>query len=291
MQTFTAGLGFPEAPVALPDGSWLVVEMTPETGCITHLSADGKSHQRLARTGRPNGLACDRDGVIWIAETAQHAVMRMAPADQPEVIATACAGEPFLFLNDLVFAPNGDLYVTDSGILLDEVAPGGVLHPEYRSLRYDGRVYRIDPRSREVEVIDRGLLFTNGLAFGPDSALYVNETLTGNIYRYDYRNGRVTGRRERFGNVIEHFDVTQLKGPDGMKFAADGTLYAAVFGQGDVTVLGRNGGVVKRIKTQGMHPTNLAFALPGAQQIYVTEVESGSVQIFDVGTDGLPLHG
>jgi gluconolactonase len=142
-----------------------------------------------------------------------------------------------------------------------------------------------------VEVIDRGLLFTNGLAFGPDSALYVNETLTGNIYRYDYRSGRVAGRRERFGNVIEQFDVMQLKGPDGMKFAADGSLYAAVFGQGDVTVLGRDGRVTQRIKTQGMHPTNLAFARPGAQQIYVTEVETGSVQIFDVGTDGLPLHG
>ena len=28
-----------------------------------------------------------------------------------------------------------------------------------------------------------------------------------------------------------------LKGPDGMKFGADGHLYVAVFGQGDITVL------------------------------------------------------
>jgi sugar lactone lactonase YvrE len=55
-------------------------------------------------------------------------------------------------------------------------------------------------------------------------------------------------------------------------------------------VLSRGGEVVRRIKTRGAYPTNLAFARPGARQIYVTEVETGSVQVFDVDTDGLPLH-
>jgi gluconolactonase len=290
VQSFATEVAFPEAPVFLPDGSLLIVEMGADKGCVTHLSADGSSRRQLARTGRPNGLALDRNGAIWIAETAQRAVLKMDLTGRTEVVANACGNDPFLFLNDLAFAPNGDLYVTDSGVLLADVAPGGELNPNYRSLRYDGRVYRIDPRSREVEIIDRGMLFTNGIAFGPDSALYVTETLSGNIYRYDYANGRVTGGRERFGNVIEHFDPAQLKGPDGMKFAADGTLYAAVFGQGDITVLDRNGAVARRIKTNGTFPTNLAFAKPGARQIYVTEVETSSVQVHDVGTDGLPLH-
>ncbi len=33
--------------------------------------------QVLARTGRPNGLARDRDGDIWVAETAMRALLRM----------------------------------------------------------------------------------------------------------------------------------------------------------------------------------------------------------------------
>ena len=98
-----------------------------------------------------------------------------------------CRGERFLFLNDLAFAPNGYLYLTDSGILLDELAPGGELNPDYRSLRYDGRVYRVDVRTAAVELLDRGLQFANGIAFGPDGGLYVTETLTGNIYRYACR--------------------------------------------------------------------------------------------------------
>ena len=41
-----------------------------------------------------------------------------------------------------------------------------------------------------------------------------------------------------------------------MAFATDGRLYVAVFGQGDVTVLGKNGEVVERIQTAGKLPTS-----------------------------------
>lgn len=287
MTMFASELGSPEAPLFLPDGSLLCVEMSPDKGCVTHLSADGKTRRQLPRTGRPNGLALDRAGFIWVAETAMRAVLRMTLEGEREVVASECRGEPFLFLNDLTFGPNGDLFVTDSGILFDELVSGGAPVPNYRKLKYDGRAYRIDPRTRQIEIIDRGFQFANGVAFGPDGHLYVNETLTGNIYRYACRNGAVTGARELFGNVIERYDEAELKGPDGMKFGADGQLYVAVFGQGDITVLGTRGEVVRRIKTRGMYPTNLAFA---GQRIYVTEAETGTLQTFDVETGGFPLH-
>jgi gluconolactonase len=290
MKIFAPDVGFPEGPVFLPDGSLLCVEMAPEKGCVTHLSADGKSRRYLPKTGRPNGLACDKAGVIWIAETAMRAVVKMTLQGVHETFATNAHGEGFLFLNDLTFGPNGDLFVTDSGILMEDILPGGALVPNYRDLKFDGRVYRIDTKTRTVDIVDRGFKFSNGLAFGPDGNLYVNETLTGNIYRYECKQGVVTGARELFGNVIENFNPAELKGPDGMKFGADGNLYVAVFGQGDVTVLGKKGEVVRRIKTQGGHPTNLAFAGNGAKKIYVTEVESSSIQEYEVDTAGFPLH-
>jgi gluconolactonase len=80
-----------------------------------------------------------------------------------------------------------------------------------------------------------------------------------------------------------------MKGPDGKAFGTDGLLYVAVYGQGDVTVLGHDGQVVSRFPTQGMMPTNVAFGLPGRRKIYVTEYELGQVEVFDVETDGLPL--
>jgi len=290
MRIFADQLGFPEAPVLLPDGGFLFVEMDPAKGWVIRFSKDGKSRSVLAKTGRPNGLAPDRHGYFWVAETAMRSLLRMSLDGKYEVIANACDGEPFLFLNDVALAPNGDVYLTDSGIELEELAPGGQLNPDYRKLKYDGRVFRIDAKTHAVERIDRGLLFTNGIAFGPDGNLYVAETLSGNIYTYQYSGGRVTGKRQLFGNAIEHFNPAELKGPDGMKFGADGNLHIAVFGQGDVTVLGRDGQAVKRIKTNGSMPTNLAFGPQDEKKIYVTEVETGSVQILDVDTDGLPLN-
>ena len=286
MRKFAEQLGFPEAPVPLPDGGFLFVEMDPARGCITRFSRDGATRTVVARTGRPNGLALDPEGFVWVAETAMRALLKLSLDGKFEVFANACDGKPFLFLNDVAVAGNGDVYLTDSGIEIEELAPGGQLNPDWRSLRYDGRVYRIDRRTRAVQCVDRGLQFTNGIAFGPDGRLYVAETLSGNIYRYDCAGGRVTGRRELFGNVIERFDPAELKGPDGMKFGADGNLYACVFGQGDVTVLGRDGKVLRRIRVEGSMPTNLAFGHAGERKIYVTEVETGSVQVYDVDTAG-----
>ena len=80
-----------------------------------------------------------------------------------------------------------------------------------------------------------------------------------------------------------------MRGPDGMAFGVDGKLYVAVYGQGDVTVLGQDGHVSERIRTEGIMPTNVAFGPPGQRKIYVTEYELGQIEVFDVETDGLPL--
>jgi len=291
MKIFIDDMQFPEAPVRLPDGNYLFVEMSEERGCVTWVSKAGKSRRRVARTGRPNGLALDRNGCVWVAETKQRALLKLSLDGHYERFAEDCNGEKFLFLNDLAFAPNGDVYLTDSGIAMEEFAPGGELHPDYRNLRYDGRVYRIDVLSGAVERIDNGILFTNGIAFGPDQNLYVAETLSGRIWRYPWSDGRVTGPKELFGNVLNPDEPPGLKGPDGMKFGKDGQLYVAVFGQGDITVLDPDGEVARRLPVGGAWCTNLCFGPDGEERIYVTEMETGTVRIADVGTDGFKLYG
>jgi gluconolactonase len=286
---FTTGLSAPEGPVALPDGTWLIVEGGAHRGCVTHISADGQTKRVVKKTGRPNGLAVDSQGAIWVAESKQPSLLRLTMEGKADVVATGGDDEPFLFPNDLCFGPDGALYLTDSGVFIDDFAPNNQIRPDYASVHYDGRVYRVNPASGKVEKLDSGIKFTNGIAFGPDHRLYVNETLTGNVYVYAGTTKASAGPRLLFGNVIRPDAPPGWKGPDGMAFSSDGKLYVAVFGQRDITVLGKTGEVVQRIATSGKLPTNLAFALPRSQRIYVTEYEFGQMEIFDAPTDGLPL--
>lgn len=287
---FAKGLSVPEGPVALPDGSWLVVEMGPDRGCVSRVGADGKARTELARTGRPNGLAMDYRDRIWVCESNPPSLIRMELDGAWQVVLDRSADGPFLFPNDLCFGPDGMLYFTDSGIRFVDFAPGGKVRSDYADLDYAGRVYRLDPETLALSVLADGIKFTNGLAFGPgDTHLYVAETITGDILRYAWsRDG--LGPAEIFGNVISPDAPAGMNGPDGIAFGADGDLYVTVFGQGDVTVLAPDGSVRTRIRTEGSAPTNVAFGRDGEKRIYVTEDEHGTIEAFDVGTSGLPLH-
>ena len=114
---FATDLANPEGPVLLPDGSWALVEMHPDRGWVARITADGKKKEILAKTGRPNGLALDRHGVLWVAESLNPpSLIRMTLDGEYETLLTECDGEPFLFPNDLCFGPHGELYLTDSGV-------------------------------------------------------------------------------------------------------------------------------------------------------------------------------
>jgi gluconolactonase len=284
---FTDGLGAPEGPVFLDDNSLMVVEMALDRGCVTHISADGSQKLMIAKTGGPNGQVVDRNGDIWVTETIVPSLVRVRFDGSSEVFLTGSTNTPFLFPNDVVVGPDRALYMTDSGILNKYFSPGGNVVPNYRELDFDGKIFRIETNTKSVVEIDRGLKFPNGIAFGPDRSLYVNETMTGMIYRYPWRDGRVIGLKEAFGNVFPIGDPQLITGPDGMKFGTDGNLYVATLGHGDISILNAQGDLVDRIKARGRLTTNLAFGPKGSRQIFITEVEYGCIEVFDVGVDGL----
>ena len=126
---FASGLSFPEGPVVLPDGSWLVVEMEAQPGCVAQISSDGRHKRVIANMERPNGLAVDKNGFVWVAESANSALLRMTLDGTTEVIATECEGKPFLWPNDLCLGPDGALYLTDSGVKFETIRSAQGLGP------------------------------------------------------------------------------------------------------------------------------------------------------------------
>jgi len=287
---FCQDVSNPEGPVSLPDGSWIITEM--DRGVISHISADGKKLRIIAETGRPNGLAVDGNGNLWVAESKFPSLLKLTLPDRITTISTGNPGLPFLWPNDLCFGPDGAIYMTDSGILLDEME--GVDSPEsIYKLPIDGRVFRVDPKTGVCDLLDRGLRFANGIAIGPDrETLYVSETLTGNIYRYRFAGHRLPSQRELFGNVMLRppAEYGMVAGPDGMAFDNEGNLLVGVLRQGDITVLGSNGSVKDHLSIPGTFPTNLAFDQSGKPQILITEGSGNQLLKLEVSAGGLALH-
>lgn len=286
---FVDDLGNPEGPVLLDDGSWVLVEMRPDRGCLTHLSADGTERRTVAKTGRPNGLTLDRNGHLWLAESMNPpSLLRVSLGGDVESILTECDGEPFVFPNDLRFGPDGALYLTDSGIPYPVLAPMG--GEERQGATVDGRLYRVDVHERTIQRLDDGLRFANGIAFGPDDDLYVSTTWDGIIWRYPWQGGGISGPRTAFANVLDPDKEGLRRGPDGMAFGLDGNLYCTVSRQGDVAVVSPEGSVIDRIRLDGPSPTSIAFGPPGQHKVYVTEQGTGQFEVHEVDTDGLALY-
>lgn len=75
MKIIASGLQFPEGPVAMPDGSIVLVEIARET--LSRITPDGRVDVVASIRGGPNGAAlgphgrmcvCNNGGLAWIRE-------------------------------------------------------------------------------------------------------------------------------------------------------------------------------------------------------------------------------
>jgi gluconolactonase len=292
---FKDGLRAPETPVVLDDGSWLVVEMAEGDGGVVRVAADASTATELVKTGRPNGVAIDADENLWICEgfgLGDEPVGSISRARLDgsglEVVVDNYQGKKFELPNDLVFGPDGALYFTDSGATIADFHANAA---DPYKMKFDGRVYRYDPATEELDLLDSGLWFANGIAWGvEDDVFYVAETMPGTISRYRIGAGGEVLAKELVGNVIDpEREFEGIAGPDGFALAANGDIYSTVFGQGLVTVMASDGTVREHFETIDLMPTNLAFG-PGDGKLYVTGMTKGSIEVFDVGVDGAAVR-
>jgi gluconolactonase len=176
----------------------------------------------------------------------------------PESGQRTLLADDFKGLNDLVFADNGDLYVTDPGESGLEDA--------------HGRVFRIRPDGT-CDLLMDGLPYPNGLVLNPaQDVLYVAVSRSLQTLRMPLHDGRV----RKCGVFLQLSGG--LGGPDGMAVCDDGTLVVVHAGFGTVWCFSALGEPLARIRScTGIRTTNVAFHPDERDTLYITEAEHGVI--------------
>ena len=133
-----------------------------------------------------------------------------------------------------------------------------------------GALYRLRP-DLTWETMDSGYRVTNGPAFSPDGAwLYHSDTGKRTVYRFPRNADGSLGEREEF---IRFDDADGY--PDGMTVDADGGLWIAHWGGSRISRFTADGKLDRAIALPARQITNIAFAGPDLDRMFVTSATIG----------------
>jgi gluconolactonase len=260
---------FLEGPCFDRNGNLYLVDIP--YGRILRLTADARWSVAAEYDGWPNGLAIHRDGRIFIADH-RRGIMVMDPVSgRVEPFLTEVRREGFRGVNDLIFAPNGDLYFTDQG-------QTGLQDPS-------GRVYRRRDDG-QVDCLIDNVPSPNGLVLTPDGkALLVAATRANQIWRLPLHPDGTTSKVGAFINLSGG-----LAGPDGLAIDEAGNLAIAHCGLGTVWLFSRLGEPLYRIRScAGLSTTNLAYGGADRRSLSIIESDTGTVLRAEMPVPGLPM--
>jgi gluconolactonase len=277
-------LGWAEGPTILPDGRVCFVETYRSQISVWE---PGRGVSRYAYTaGGPNSCVLGLDGVLyacqnggtvgpWRAEEMlPPSIQRVAAeGERAEVIATELDGVSFHGPNDLVFGPDGRLYITDPGTYRPaDPEPSRIF------------VMEADGSGRLLAELDPPT-FPNGIAIEADGSVVWAESYTGMVRRLRPETGAIE-------------EIARLPGDkpiaDGMAVAADGRLFVTTVNGGGIDVIWPDGRYDQFIQA-GAIPTNVVFDGP---TLYMTDAGvladsadasyGGQLWRIDSDVEGLP---
>jgi sugar lactone lactonase YvrE len=267
-----------------PDGSIYVIHRCFANSCAGRTEAPILKYDRngtlLKSWGEgmfifPHGATVDRDGNLWVTDARGeggkgHQVFKFTP-DGKVLMTLGKAGVsgsgPDLFdqPTDVVVAPNGDIFVTDShrngknnrvvrfrkdGTFVKEwgkkgSGPGEISEPHTIALDSRGRVFVGDRENNRIQIFDQdGKFLAEWRQFGRPSGITITRDDT--IYVTDSESGPDTGAHEltgikkgiRIGSAkdgsvrtfIEDMEstVADHSGAEGLGVDAQGNVYGAV---------------------------------------------------------------
>ena len=302
IREIAGGLQFPEGPVALDDGSVLVVEIA--RGTLTRVTPDGRTIVVATLGGGPNGAAIGPDGAVYICNNGGFSWHRDAdgglrPVGQPddysggriervklsggkvERLYDRCDEHGLRGPNDLVFDGQGGFWFSDLG----KVRARGRDHGGVYYARADGTLVR--------EVI-HPILTPNGVGLSPDGqTLYVAETETARLWSFAIPApgslAKAPWPSPHGGRLV--VGVGGYQRFDSLKVDAEGNILVATLINGGITIVSPTAASVRHFPMPDRYTTNLCFGGRDLQTLFVTLSMTGRlVAIDDWPVPGLRLH-
>lgn len=266
-RTLAEELDHPEGIALGPDG---MLYAGGEAGQIYRIDPAGGSEQIADTGGFVLGLCLDGAARVYACDSGRRAVLRVTPAaGTVEVWCDAAGGRPLRAPNWPVFAPDGTLWVSDSG-------------PEDPAVA-EGTLVRVPPHGGDGDLVDvPALAFSNGLALAPDGALHVVESFKPGVSVL--RDGRLEPYVQLPGTV-----------PDGLALDAEGGLLVSCYQPNRVLRVPPDGGTPEVVLDDwsGLAlpmPTNIAFFGEGLSELAIASLGGWAVQAIATPWHGQPLE-
>ncbi len=300
IEVIATGLLFPEGPIAMPDGSVILVEIA--RGTVTRVQPNGAAEVVAHTGGGPNGIAFGPDGRIYVCNnggfptfiddrgrtriggTADSEVtlgcIQVVDPDtgSVEVLYEEAGGYHLRAPNDLVFDAVGGFWFTDHGKV-------------WKRQRDYGAVYYAQPDGSSITEVITNVDAPNGIGLSPDEKrLYVAETHTGRVRVWNLAEpGQLDspyGYKTR-GRLLIGLPGEQLL--DSLAVDSEDHVCVATIHNGGVTDIAPDGTSV-HIPTGDTITTNICFGGPDMRTAFITGSLNGTLLKTTWSRPGLRLN-